>query len=154
MPKSKDLDPPGRCIYLVVEVIAGPVEQKPANAFSRRIARLRSDSRLSDKKFEGALEIVREGERRRRSIGSPPSPGPADLRSSSRRGPDGKTCGQRLLAKLPKKSFRVDELPLRRLPEGLLQGGLLLGRKLKRLVALGDQYRDRDTLFEGLAFEL
>ena len=72
MPESEDFDAASFGIDLVVEVIAGTAEKKAANALLLGVASSCSDARLRGDELEGSLEVVEEGKRRCRTIGSPP----------------------------------------------------------------------------------
>ena len=127
VPEGEDLDAAGLRIDLVVEVVASPAKKEAANALLLGVAGSRADPRLSRYEFEGSLEVVDEGRWGCRPIGSPPRRGPPDFCRGAECRLDGQACRQGLLAKLPEEGLRIDELPLRRLLEGLFEGDLLVG---------------------------
>jgi hypothetical protein len=127
VPKREYLDTADFSVDLVVEVVASSAQEEAANALLPRVASSRSDPRLGRDEFEGSLEVVDEGERSGRTIGSPPRRGSPDLCRGAGRRLDRKARGQGLLTKFPKQGFRVDELPTCRLLEGLFEGYLLVG---------------------------
>jgi hypothetical protein len=128
VPKGKDFDAAGFSVDLVVEVIVGSAEEEAPDALSLDVAGSRSDSGLGGNKLECPLKVVHERERSRRSVGSPPGGRPPDLLGGPGSDPDRKASDQGLPAKLSKESVCVDELPRRRLLQGLFEGSLLLGR--------------------------
>lgn len=134
MPESEHFDAADFGIHWVVEVIAGPAEEKAADALLLGVASPCPDARLGGDELEGSLEVVDEGERDCRPIGSPPCRGPPDLRRRSRGRLDDQACCQGLLAKFSEEGRRIDELALSCLLERLFEGDLFVGGQLEGLI--------------------
>ena len=148
MPESKDFDTADFCVDLVVELIASAAEKKTANALLLGVTSTRADPRLGRDELEGSLDVFDESERGCRTIRTPPHGSSPDLARSAGCQLDGESArDQGLRAKFPEERFRIDELPLRCLLEGLFEGSLFVGRELEALVGLGNEDSHGGSLF-------
>ena len=92
VPESKDLD--GIRHDTVVEMVVDAAEMNTPDAKESRVARKRTNTRLTPDERKGLLDLVSDGSRRRNSIELPPNRGFVDLRGSAARDTDRKQLTQ------------------------------------------------------------
>jgi hypothetical protein len=153
VPEGEDFHSTELCIDLVVKVVASSAQKKAANRLVLRIASACADAGLGGDEFEGSFEVIGECEWGRWAIGSPPSRSLPNLPCGSKSRLYCEADRQRLLAKLTKELFCIDELTARRLFERNFEGGLFFGRQLEGFVRFRHQNGDGGTFFERIAIE-